>query len=180
MQIARYCLDKGEVDEVRFIPTRYSLSKASFLASSWTRAAMVALAISNEKNFYLDVRELVSSLPSYAVLTLQSLREEFPENQLRWIIGQDALVGLETWYCWEKIPFYCDMLMFPRLGSPPIPDKIKEVFDRYEHPIVTLDMPAVSIASSIIRKAWKEHEHNLPPAVWCYINENNLYNEKSV
>ena len=86
-------LQQTGLDEVRFIPNRAPPHRESPVLSDQQRAELVQLAIADTPEFVLDERELKREGPSYMVDTLQSLKDEFPEDTLCLIMGMDAFNG---------------------------------------------------------------------------------------
>ena len=86
------------MDELRFIPAGDPPHKSNTIANAQQRHRMVELAVADQKGFIADDREVKRAGASYTVLTLESLREEFPEASLCLILGMDAFLGLPQWH----------------------------------------------------------------------------------
>ena len=69
--------------EVRLIPSKTPVHRKTPGASEADRLAMLRLAVAEDRSGTLavDDRELRRGTPSYTVLTLQSLRAEFPPRR---------------------------------------------------------------------------------------------------
>lgn len=89
--------------EVRLIPCREPPHRAAPQATASQRLAMVKRAVRDQPGMVVDERELRRDGPSYTVLTLRSLREEFPATPLCMIVGKDAFAGLDKWWHWREI-----------------------------------------------------------------------------
>ncbi|MBL8310248.1 MAG: nicotinate-nucleotide adenylyltransferase [Burkholderiales bacterium] len=91
--------------EVRLIPSKAPVHRASPGASEADRLAMLRLAVADDQSGTLrvDDRELRRDTPSYTVLTLQSLRAEYPTRPLLWLIGIDAFAHIKSWYQWPQL-----------------------------------------------------------------------------
>ncbi len=86
-------------------------------ATAQQRLEMVRLAIQDNPLFTVDTRELQRETPSYTVETLQSFRQEIGEQSpLAFIIGQDSLQTIHTWYKWEALLDVCHLLVCSRPG----------------------------------------------------------------
>ncbi len=80
--------------EIRFIPCKQPVHRSTPIASLQQRLDMLHLALAAQPGFILDTREIQRDTPSYTLLTLKSLREEFPQSPLCLIMGVDALLTL--------------------------------------------------------------------------------------
>ena len=78
------------LDEVRLIPSAQPPHRQAPQASVAMRMEMFKLAVQNQPGFIVDTREIDRAGASYMVMTLESLRQEFPEQPLLLFIGSDA------------------------------------------------------------------------------------------
>ena len=63
----------------------------------------------------IDRIEMDRAGPSYAIDTVQSLRERFgPLHSLTWLMGADSLIKLPTWNSWEKLLNYANFAVASR------------------------------------------------------------------
>ena len=92
-----------DFEEVRFIPCGDPPHRGVTFASAEQRMRLVELAVSGQRGFRADDRELRREGPSWTIDTLLELREEFPDRSLGLIIGMDAFLGLPSWHRWEEI-----------------------------------------------------------------------------
>ena len=88
---------------VRFIPSKAPVHRAAPGATGEQRLAMLRLAVADVPGLAVDDRELTRDTPSYAALTLASLRGEFPLRPLIWLIGVDAFLHVNQWYDWPRL-----------------------------------------------------------------------------
>jgi len=89
--------------ELRFIPCSIPAHRDEPVATAAQRLSMLRAALSEYEGCVIDERELERSGVSYMVDTLQSLRNEFPDEALCLIIGMDAFYGLHKWSRWQTI-----------------------------------------------------------------------------
>ena len=91
--------------EVRLIPSKTPVHRQAPGASVRDRLTMLRLAVATDASGTLavDDRELHRNTPSYTVLTLDSLRAEFPARPLLWLIGVDAFLQLTSWHQWPRL-----------------------------------------------------------------------------
>lgn len=92
-----------KLPEVRLIPSKTPVHRARPGASEAQRLAMLKLAVAGIPGLVADDRELKRDSPSYTVLTLESLRAEFPQRPLIWLIGIDAFMQINHWYEWPRL-----------------------------------------------------------------------------
>ena len=104
-----------KLPEVRLIPSKAPVHRAEPGATGEQRLAMLRLAVADIPGLAVDDRELTRDTPSYAVLTLESLRAEFPLRPLIWLIGIDAFLYINHWYEWPRL---FDLAHFVVLNRP--------------------------------------------------------------
>ena len=103
-------------DEVRFMPCGDPPHRGATYASPAERLQMVTLAVSGQKGFTVDDRELERGGPSYTIDTLLTLRREFPDRSLGLIVGMDAFLGLPGWHHWDEILGVAHIIVAHRPG----------------------------------------------------------------
>ena len=104
-----------KLPEVRLLPSKAPVHRATPGASSAQRLAMLRLAVAGVPSLAVDDRELTRNAPSFAVLTLESMRAEFPLRPLIWLLGVDAFVQINHWYEWQHL---FDLAHFVVLNRP--------------------------------------------------------------
>ncbi len=103
-------------DAVHIIPASVPPHRSIPRASSQQRVDMLELALQEFPAFVLDTRELKREGPSWTVLTLQSLRKQYPEDSLCLVMGSDAFADLPTWYHWQEILTLAHIVVIERAG----------------------------------------------------------------
>lgn len=104
-----------KLPEVRLIPSKTPVHRTRPGASETQRLEMLKLAVAEVPGLAIDDRELTRDTPSYTALTLDSLRAEFPQRPLIWLIGVDAFVHVQTWFQWPRL---FDLAHFVVLNRP--------------------------------------------------------------
>jgi nicotinate-nucleotide adenylyltransferase len=89
--------------EVRFMPAGSPPHKQMTHASAELRVAMVSAAITGQKGFVLDDREIRRQGVSYSYDTLAEVRAEYPDRSLCLLLGMDAFLGLPDWHRWREL-----------------------------------------------------------------------------
>ncbi|MDR5610823.1 MULTISPECIES: nicotinate-nucleotide adenylyltransferase [unclassified Arsenophonus] len=157
------------------------------------RLAMIKLAIKNNPLFSIDTRELKRKTPSYTVETLLSFRQQIGRQKpLAFIIGQDSLLSINTWFDWQKILDLCHLLVCARPGystyfSTPSMQQWLKNHQVHEPEILShkpcgaiylADTPLLNISATEIRERKRDRKSCkdiLPPAVLRYIDKHHLY-----
>lgn len=105
---------------VHFVPSGEPPHKHRPQAGGDIRLQMIKAAIQGQAGFIADERELNRAGPSYSIDTLESLRQEHPDDALCLLIGMDAFLGLPEWHRWQEISALAHVVVAHRPGwSPP-------------------------------------------------------------
>ncbi len=103
------------LQQVILLPNHIPPHRPQPKATVEQRLEMIKLAIKNNPLFSIDTRELERTIPSHTIETLLSLREEIGwKKPLAFIIGQDCLLSIDTWFNWKKILNVCHLLVCAR------------------------------------------------------------------
>lgn len=198
LRIAIEALEQCGLAEVRFIPSGTPPHRAVPQASARARWEMVRLALSEEADFLVDMREVFRTDPCYTVDTLTALRAELGEQRpLCFILGTDAFLQLTTWHDWQRLFALAHIVVLQRAGTLPLGNAmlqadaaLQQAYRNrlapgaralHEAPagaIFVADMPALDISSTDIRRrcaAGRSIRHLLPESVCRYIQLHRLY-----
>lgn len=194
LRIAQELADGLSLDEVRFIPSANPPHKTQPSVSAEHRAAMVQLAIADNPQFKLDIRELKRDGASYTFDTLQSLRDELGSKaSICLMMGSDAFVKLNTWHRWDELLTLCHIVLVTRPTkkvqktlSQGLQNLLHEhytehVDDLNQSPTGLITMQAVTqldISATAIRQLLqtkKSARYLIPNNVTEYINTHHLY-----
>ena len=103
---------------VHFMPAADPPHRAPPGADASRRAAMLALAIADEPEFHIDLRELRREGPSYSVDTLRALRGELGATvPVALLVGADSLLALPEWHDWRALFGLAHFVVAERPGS---------------------------------------------------------------
>lgn len=102
--------------QVRLLLSARPSHRGSTGADVEHRWQMLKLACQYDALLLPDRREIDRAGPSYAVLTLETLRDAHPDETLCWIVGQDSFATLATWYRWEALFELAHFVVVPRPG----------------------------------------------------------------
>lgn len=183
--IAERALDQYQLDGVIWVPTHHPPHRSpAELVAMPHRIDMVRLAIHSNAAFILSTVELSRSGTSYAIDTLDDLKQSYPNSQWYWIVGADAFQSLPRWYRRQELVAQCTWLVAPRWlntedNNRPDQDASVErqtvqklVEQALEVRWMPLTMPRVEISSSLIRQYCGDRRsirYLVPAAVSRYI-----------
>jgi nicotinate-nucleotide adenylyltransferase len=105
------------LDELRVIPSGRPPHRAPAIAGADARIRMLAAALAGLDGLVLDDREVRRPEPSWTVVTLESLRTEFPDASLSVLLGSDAFSGLPTWHRWRELLELAHIVVARRPGA---------------------------------------------------------------
>lgn len=103
--------------DFRLLPAADPPHRKRTHASAGHRLAMLELALEDHPLMTIDRRELEREGPSWMVVTLESLRREWPERPLLLILGQDSANGLAGWHRWRELPDLAHLVVMTRPGE---------------------------------------------------------------
>ena len=111
------------LDSVRLMPAPSPRLRDPPVASPEVRLRLLEAALEDVPGLEADGRELSQAGPTVTADTLQALRRELPEASLCLILGMDAIVRLDAWVDFERIPALAHIVVAERPGAPAPPRK---------------------------------------------------------
>lgn len=193
VHIATRLLKRIPLKEIRFIPCKQPLLKDNPRASEQDRLAMLQLALKDQAGCIIDEVELQRDAPSYAITTLQTLRDTNPNAHLAFIIGSDNLRQLPRWHQWKNLTKLCHFIVVKRANQPSYDNAelslwlqqhqindAAELLEKTSGCVLEIDLDAAEISSTQIRQtiaAGDNPSQWLAPKVWEYIQKHQLYTE---
>lgn len=192
LQAALEVHERAQCREVRLIPCHVPPHRGVPAAPAAARRAMLELALAGNSELRVDTRELEREGPSYTIDTLASLRAELGEEvALGWVLGADAVAGLNGWRDWQRLPELAHLLLLDRPGyALPargevaellLPRRTTAVADLHAEPagkVWCVGQPPMAVSATAVREtlaARRSAAHLLPLPVWAYIKEQQLY-----
>ncbi len=180
LALARAARDELGLDEVLFLPAGQPWRKAGrMIASNEHRLAMLRRALEGEAAFRVSMMELERPGPSYTADTLEALRDDRPEDELFFLLGEDALMDLPNWARPQRI------LELARLAVVRRADTSAEALEETERRVpglgervIWLKMPVVAVSATEIRKrvyGGQPIGDLVPATVEEYIRKQGLY-----
>ena len=169
------------LDKLLLIPDRIAPHK-EIPAGSPTpqqRLEMLCIASSGEPKMEVSDIELKREGPSYSYLTVEALREMYPDAELILLMGTDMFLSFHTWREPERITKHATLGVFYR-GEKGEKEKIQARRAEMEQAgakVELLENRILSISSTQLRRliAFQCADEFLPAGVGDYIRENGLY-----
>lgn len=190
LRLAIELYERLDLAQVRLIPAGCPPHKKQPSITNQQRLQMVQVAINGIQDLTVDDRELQRQGFSYTFDTLNSLRNDYPNNSLGLILGMDAFLGLSNWYKWEYLLDLAHIIVVGREQYDLSTTTINSFLQKYKAntpqaltkqiagKIWIQDIPTLNISATQIRAiiaAGKNPNCLLPPAVLDIINAQQLY-----
>ncbi|HUS88007.1 MAG TPA: nicotinate-nucleotide adenylyltransferase [Desulfosporosinus sp.] len=182
---AEMARNKFNLSKVLFIPSGKPPHKIRRdVSAANLRYEMVELAIQDNPAFAISALELERKGPSYTVDTLRVLRRTWPEHELYFITGTDALLEIFSWREAEEI---LTMIQFigaarPGFDASDFLLKVQQEHSETQGRIHYLEVPALAISSTDIRSRVRHGQpirYLLPEPVRLFIQQHGLYTAES-
>ena len=166
--LARDAAEHLQLEKVIFIPTAISPHKLEREPTAAdVRLEMLRAAIEGEPLFAFDAMELERPSPSFAVDTMETLRQREPTAEFCLLIGEDNVARLPTWHRFPELTKMVQFVVLDRSGL------------RTGHPYPAirrhLDISATDIRNRVA--SGRSIRYLVPPAVEAIIHERQLYPE---
>ena len=180
IEVAKYVHDELGIEKIVFIPAFIPPHKNSIdfdVNNSMHRLNMIQLAI--EEYPYMDVSaiEYMRSTPSYTYDTICQIYELIqPSEKIKFIIGTDAFIKIESWHEADKLKELIDFILFVREDNfDEVPFKLlKNKGFNY----TLMNKPFLNISATEIRERIKQNKEIcdiVPLMVAEYIKQNHVY-----
>ena len=181
--LAQTAFETLALDRILFIPCAQPPHKSDTgLLSAAHRLAMVQLAVQEDDRFAIDDQEIRRGGISYAIDTVQALRQLHPGAPLTFIIGADTLLELHLWHRIHKLLDLCRFVAFTREAveadriqpqdlklDPPWPERL--LADT--HAGRRIDISATDIRRRVAEG--RSIRYLVPDLIERYVTENRLY-----
>tara|TARA_B100001059_G_scaffold162733_1_gene162250 strand:+ start:139 stop:714 length:576 start_codon:yes stop_codon:yes gene_type:complete len=171
-RIAKYFLERY-FDEIWFVITPLNPDKINEnLTDQTIRLEMSKIFCGDQEKFKSCDIEFNLPKPNYTADTLVELKKKYPDLNFGIIMGEDNLIGLETWKNFNKI-LEGKIYVYPRINKHNIDADLKD------HPsVIFSDAPVMKISSSEIRRVIiqnGDYQKLVPKQIFKHILNNNLY-----
>jgi len=162
-----------KLDEVIFVPTGSPYQKQN-VTSAEHRYLMTVIATASNPRFKVSRIDIDRGGDTYTVDTLTEMHEQYPDSDLVFISGADAIAQILAWKdvdtLWSLAHFVAVSRPGHKLDIPEAP----------EGSISTLEIPALAISSTDVRRrvdsgfpVW----YLVPDGVVQYIAKHELYGQ---
>jgi len=195
LRIAEEVRDRLDLARVIFVPAATPPHKPLADDLPFTlRHRMVELATAGNPFFTVSDIEGIREGKSYSIDTIHALREEYPGDELFFIIGSDSFLDIGTWLKYEAIFALCNFVVVERpaavvlsiCSSLPLDilhdfsysEAEKKLTHRSGHTVHYMKGIPLNISSSAIRDLAGQGEsirYLLPDDVEQFIKDNRLY-----
>ena len=162
LHVITQLIEKNIVDQLLIVPAGEPLLRASApTATAQQRRAMCQLALSDLKpeiaaKVQVNPIEVLRMGPSYAIDTVEAVRQNFPQDTIVLVIGQDAAEKLDQWHRIDELRTMVEFVVIGRPG--------------YQG--TGIDIGALDVAATTIREGLSA---DVSSTVATFIRENNLY-----
>ena len=174
--VIQACNEIG-AESLIFIPCHIPPHKQSPKVTSEDRFNMVQL-VANDLNQQLSLSvscsdyELKQQGKSFTRKTVEYFQQQLPNNELYFLIGMDSYLNFTSWYKWQEIVQFCQLLVVNRPGY--LPTELPDLLTQRSQ---IIDVEQVDISSTQIRNSSETllESELITPSVQHYIKQNKLY-----
>jgi nicotinate-nucleotide adenylyltransferase len=164
------------LDEVVFVPTGRPWQKSGRSVSpAEHRYLMTVIATASNPAFWVSRADIDRQGPTYTIDTLRELHDAFPDSQLYFITGADALAEIFTWRDPDQLFELAHFVGCTRPGYEMDPSTVEGIpTDR----VTIVEIPALTISSTDCRDRTAKGEpvwYLVPDGVVQYIAKHRLY-----
>jgi len=180
-----------DLDCVHLLPAPNPRLREKPQADATMRLQLLAAAVDGESHLAVDSRELNRDGPTYTVETLESLRREFSDQVLVFILGMDSFARLDRWHRWQELADLTHLAVAHRPGgSLPGPGPVADLLaqrrcndvatlkSRPAGSIMICELPLLDISATRIRSllaAGRNIRFLVPDKVIELINRTRCY-----
>lgn len=172
--------DRFELDKVIFVPTGQPWQKADREVSpAEDRYLMTVIATASNPRFTVSRVDIDRPGPTYTVDTLHDIRQAYPQAELFFITGADAVHSIMTWRDWSSM---FDLTHFVGVTRPGYELRADFLPEAYREHVSVMQVPAMAISSTDCReraRAGRPVWYLVPDGVVQYIAKTGLYRKES-
>ncbi len=173
--LAKSAFEKLNLDKVLFIPSGNPPHKENdFILNYHDRCRLAEESLKEYENFFISFLDDPRYGKSYTLKQAERAKKLYPDAELYFLIGEDNVPKLQTWFKIEELFNLVFFVVFSRENT--------ESFNReelpYLHKLKFISMPKVNISSSQIRKYISEDKYVdclVPAPVKEFILKKNIF-----
>ena len=162
LHVITQLIEKNLVDQLLVVPAGEPLLRENApIATAQQRRAMCQLALADlpaavASKVQVNPIEVLRMGPSYAIDTVEAVAQNYPDDTIVLVIGQDAVEKLDQWHRIDELRAMVEFLIIGRPG----------------YSGSGVDIGALNVAATTIRQGLSA---DLSSSVAAFIRENNLY-----
>ncbi|PFG28233.1 nicotinate-nucleotide adenylyltransferase [Corynebacterium renale] len=168
--------DRFNLDRVIFVPTGQPWQKADrHVSPAEHRYLMTVIATASNPRFTVSRVDIDRGGDTYTVDTLRDIQALYPDAELFFITGADAISSIVTWRDWEAMFEQAHFVGVTRPGYGLSEEILPEVT---RERVTLIDVPALAISSTDIRNRAAQGRpvwYLVPDGVVQYIAKHRLY-----
>lgn len=177
LMVAESAREKLQLDRIIFMPSGFPPHKEKAeVSESHHRFRMIELSIEDNCFFDASEIEILRRGETYTIDTLREWRQHFPQDEIFFITGADAMDTIILWKDYEQLFDYATFVVAVRGDRKKY--QLKPQHQRFEDSIIILDTPCIDISSTQIRQNIRDDisiRYMVLEPVRKYIYENGLY-----
>lgn len=175
------------LDEVIFVPTGRPWQKertrdggaARVVTPAEHRYLMAVIATASNPRFTVSRVDVDREGVTYTVDTLRDLHEVYPDDELFFITGADALESILSWHNWEELFEFAHFIGVSRPGYELDATHLAEhLKTKPAEALQMMEIPALAISSTDCRKRARDDRpiwYLVPDGVVQYVSKHGLY-----
>jgi nicotinate-nucleotide adenylyltransferase len=162
LHVITQLIEKNLVDQLLVVPAGLPLLRQNApLATGQQRRTMCQLALADlpaeiAAKVQVNPIEILRTGPSYAIDTVEAVAQNFPDDTIVLVVGQDAAEKLDQWHRIDELREMVEFLIIARPG----------------YTGDGVDIGALQVAATTIRQGLSAE---VSSSVAAFIGENNLY-----
>jgi nicotinate-nucleotide adenylyltransferase len=159
------------LDQVVFVPTGAPENKPEVTGGEH-RYLMTVIATAANPRFLVSRVDIDRDKPTYTVDTLTDLKNSYPDAELFFITGSDAIAQI---LAWKEVQRLWDLAQFVAVSRP---GHALQIPDVPAGTVTVVEVPALSISSTDCRNRVSNGEpiwYLVPDGVVQYIGKHGLY-----
>lgn len=171
--------DLFDLDTVIFVPTGMPWQKKDrFVSEAEDRYLMTVIATASNPRFSVSRVDIDRPGATYTVDTLKDIQRRYPDSELYFITGADALDRIVTWRDWEEVFHlaHCVGVTRPGYDLADAGEALRSQVDADRLSLVNI--PAMAISSTDIRERAADGRpvwYLVPDGVVQYIAKTGMY-----
>jgi nicotinate-nucleotide adenylyltransferase len=180
--LAEQCREACRLDRVWLVVAGSPPHKPGGRTAVGHRLEMVRVAIAGNSALVASDIEAMRPGPHYSVDTLEAVRRDQADDDLFFLIGADSLKDLPAWREPARIAQLATIVVVNRPGIEEVNVSEFPDFGPGTHPLISVTIPPVGIASSDLRRRLAEGRsirYMVPRGVEAYIDAHGLYHGAS-